>query len=84
MFSTNSINFLQDICVERFVMGVNGAMYRQQEHERLSAVVSRIECYDAIDCNNDEAEKVSNILLEINLVTYGILSFVAYQRLLVS
>lgn len=39
-------------------MGVNAAMYRQQEHERLSAVVSRIESYDAIDCNNDEAEKV--------------------------
>lgn len=44
--------------MDRFVTHVNGAMFRQQEHDRLSTVVSRIDSYDAIDCNNDEAEKV--------------------------
>lgn len=44
--------------MDRFVTNVNGAMFRQQEHDRLSTVVSRIDSYDAIDCNNDEAEKV--------------------------
>lgn len=42
-------------------MAVNASMFRQQEHERLSAVVTRIESYDAIDCNNEEAEKVSRM-----------------------
>ena len=36
-------------------------MYRQQEQERLTALAARIDSYDAVDCNNDEAEKV-NIL----------------------
>ncbi|KAJ6219284.1 hypothetical protein RDWZM_005096, partial [Blomia tropicalis] len=57
-----------DLCVERFVMGVNGSMYRQQEHERLSAVVSRIDCYDAVDCNNDEAEKIIREYMFLDLI----------------
>lgn len=51
-------NIFQDTCVERFLIGVNSAMYRQQEHEKLLTVVNRIESYDAVDCNNDEKEKV--------------------------
>lgn len=54
------LNFFKDMCVDRFVTNVNGAMFRQQEADRLSTVVSRIDSYDAIDCNNDEAEKVRN------------------------
>ena len=37
-------------------------MSRKQEYDALSAVVSRIESYDAIDCSNDEAEKVSDLI----------------------
>lgn len=51
--------------MDRFVTNVNGAMFRQQEHERLSTVVSRIDSYDAIDCNHDEAEKVIKTTLKM-------------------
>ncbi|KAH9407183.1 Rho guanyl-nucleotide exchange factor, partial [Tyrophagus putrescentiae] len=57
-----------DLCVDRFVTNVNGAMFRQQEHERLSTVVSRIDSYDAIDCNHDEAEKLIKDYLYLDLL----------------
>ncbi len=49
---------LENECVERFVYGVDATLRRQHEQEKLSSIVSRIESYDAIDCSNDEAEKV--------------------------
>ena len=48
----------QNESVERFVYGVDANLRRQHEQQKLSSIVSRIESYDAIDCNNDEAEKV--------------------------
>lgn len=52
---------VQEAHVGHFVTEVNTAMHRQQEHDKLAAVVNRIECYDAFDCNNDEAEKVGTL-----------------------
>ncbi|OTF79997.1 Rho guanine exchange factor-like protein, partial [Euroglyphus maynei] len=43
-------------------------MSRKQEYEALSAVVSRIESYDAIDCSNDEAEKFLKEYLYLDLM----------------
>ncbi len=37
---------------------MDATLRRQHEQEKLSSIVSRIESYDAIDCSNDEAEKV--------------------------
>jgi hypothetical protein len=37
---------------------VDATLRRQHEQEKLSSIVTRIESYDAIDCSNDEAEKV--------------------------
>ncbi|KAH7641872.1 rho guanine exchange factor-like protein [Dermatophagoides farinae] len=55
-------------CVDRFVSGVNASMSRKQEYDALSAVVSRIESYDAIDCSNDEAEKFLKEYLYLDLM----------------
>nr|XP_027198898.1 uncharacterized protein LOC113793122 isoform X2 [Dermatophagoides pteronyssinus] len=55
-------------CVDRFVSGINASMSRKQEYEALSAVVSRIEIYDAIECSNDEAEKFLKEYLDLDLM----------------
>lgn len=39
-------------------MGVNAAMFRQQETDRLASIASRLESYDVFDCPNDEVERV--------------------------
>ncbi|CAG2109422.1 unnamed protein product, partial [Medioppia subpectinata] len=54
-------------CVERFVYGVDATLRRQHEQQKLSSIVSRIESYDVIDCNNDEAEKLLKEYIHLDL-----------------
>lgn len=57
-------------------MSVNLALSRQQEYDKLSAVVLRIESYDAVDCNNDEAEKVFFDIFKHNFVLISVWLFI--------
>ncbi|XP_054164532.1 pleckstrin homology domain-containing family G member 5-like [Oppia nitens] len=54
-------------CVERFVYGVDAALRRQHEQQKLASIVTRIESYDAIDCNNDEADKLLKEYIHLDL-----------------
>lgn len=44
--------------VERFIQHVNTCMRQRQERQRLAAVVSRIDAYEAVEGSNDEVDKV--------------------------
>ena len=52
--------FIQMEHVDRFVHQLNTAMHQKHEQERLSAIINRIESYEAIDFINDECQRVSS------------------------
>ena len=52
--------FIQMEHVDRFVHQLNTAMHQKHEQERLSAIINRIESYEAIDFINDECQRVNS------------------------
>ncbi|XP_074233650.1 pleckstrin homology domain-containing family G member 5 isoform X3 [Camelus bactrianus] len=53
--------------VERFIHHVNACMRQRQERQRLAAVVSRIDAYEAVEGNNDEVDKLLKEFLHLDL-----------------
>lgn len=47
--------------MERFIHHVNACMRQRQERQRLAAVVSRIDAYEAVEGSNDEVDKVGGL-----------------------
>ena len=44
--------------METFVSKINTAVHMRQEHEKMLAVVTRLETYSPVEAINEEAEKV--------------------------
>uniref|UniRef100_A0A673TJN8 Pleckstrin homology and RhoGEF domain containing G5 n=1 Tax=Suricata suricatta TaxID=37032 RepID=A0A673TJN8_SURSU len=53
--------------VERFIHHVNACMRQRQERQRLAAVVSRIDAYEAVEGSNDEVDKLLKEFLHLDL-----------------
>ncbi|XP_064598754.1 uncharacterized protein LOC135465444 [Liolophura sinensis] len=53
--------------VDRFVTHVNGELRKCHEQERLGAIISKIESYDAVEPPNDECKEVIQQYSELNL-----------------
>ncbi|XP_077007591.1 pleckstrin homology domain-containing family G member 5 isoform X2 [Tamandua tetradactyla] len=53
--------------VERFIHHVNACLRQRQERQRLAAVVSRIDAYEAVEGSNDEVDKLLKEFLHLDL-----------------
>ena len=48
--------------METFVSKINSAVHLRQEHEKMLAVLGRLETYTPVEAVNEEAEKVRTFL----------------------
>lgn len=53
--------------VETFVSKINSAVHMRQEHEKMLAVLGRLETYSPVEAVNDEAEKIMNEYSNLDL-----------------
>ncbi|XP_008565222.1 PREDICTED: pleckstrin homology domain-containing family G member 5 isoform X1 [Galeopterus variegatus] len=53
--------------VERFIHHVNTCMRQRQERQRLAAVVSRVDAYEAVEGSTDEVDKLLKEFLHLDL-----------------
>ncbi|KAG9481993.1 hypothetical protein GDO78_010947 [Eleutherodactylus coqui] len=54
-------------CVERFINHVNSRMRQRQEQQRLVAIISRIDSYEAVDSSSDEVDKILKEFCKLDL-----------------
>ncbi|GAB6031283.1 hypothetical protein CHUAL_009083 [Chamberlinius hualienensis] len=54
-------------CVEAFVSGVNSTMRCRHEQQRLANIINRIDCYEPVECKDDEIEKILKTYLYLDL-----------------
>ncbi|KAM8927132.1 pleckstrin homology domain-containing family G member 5 [Pelodytes ibericus] len=55
--------------VERFINHVNSRMRQRQEQQRLAAITSRIDSYEAVDSSTDEVDKILKEFCRLDLTT---------------
>ncbi|KAG8434228.1 hypothetical protein GDO86_012559 [Hymenochirus boettgeri] len=53
--------------VERFINHVNSRMRQRQEQQRLAAIISRIDSYEAVDSSTDEVDKILKEFCKLDL-----------------
>ncbi|XP_073512782.1 pleckstrin homology domain-containing family G member 5 isoform X3 [Phyllobates terribilis] len=53
--------------VERFINHVNSRMRQRQEQQRLAAIISRIDSYEAVESSSDEVEKILKEFYKLDL-----------------
>ncbi|NXW54325.1 PKHG5 protein, partial [Eurystomus gularis] len=53
--------------VERFINDVNSRMRQRQERQRLAAILSRIDAYEAVEGGTDEVDKLLKEFLRLDL-----------------
>eukprot|EP00079_Xenopus_tropicalis_P037175 XP_017950946.1 PREDICTED: pleckstrin homology domain-containing family G member 5 isoform X3 [Xenopus tropicalis] len=53
--------------VERFINHVNSRMRQRQEQQRLAAIISRIDSYEAVDSSTDEVDKILKEFCRLDL-----------------
>ncbi|XP_073417850.1 pleckstrin homology domain-containing family G member 5 isoform X1 [Dendrobates tinctorius] len=53
--------------VERFINHVNSRMRQRQEQQRLAAIISRIDSYEAVESSSDEVEKMLKEFCKLDL-----------------
>uniref|UniRef100_A0A7M5WUH8 DH domain-containing protein n=1 Tax=Clytia hemisphaerica TaxID=252671 RepID=A0A7M5WUH8_9CNID len=53
--------------VETFVSKINSAVHMRQEHEKMLAVLARLETYAPVEAVNEEAEKIMNEYSSLDL-----------------
>ncbi|XP_072281828.1 pleckstrin homology domain-containing family G member 5 isoform X2 [Pyxicephalus adspersus] len=53
--------------VERFINHVNSRMRQRQEQQRLAAIISRIDCYEAVESSTDEVDKLLKEFCKLDL-----------------
>ncbi|KAM4704086.1 pleckstrin homology domain-containing family G member 5 [Rhinophrynus dorsalis] len=55
--------------VEGFINHVNSRMRQRQEQQRLAAIISRIDSYEAVDSSTDEVDKILKEFCRLDLTT---------------
>ncbi|XP_056400794.1 pleckstrin homology domain-containing family G member 5 isoform X2 [Hyla sarda] len=53
--------------VERFINHVNSRMRQRQEQQRLAAIISRIDSYEAVESSSDEVDKILKEFCKLDL-----------------
>ncbi|XP_075046232.1 pleckstrin homology domain-containing family G member 5 isoform X1 [Mixophyes fleayi] len=53
--------------VERFINHVNSRMRQRQEQQRLAAIISRIDSYEAVESSSDEVDKILKEFCRLDL-----------------
>ncbi|KAG8568651.1 hypothetical protein GDO81_014090 [Engystomops pustulosus] len=53
--------------VERFINHVNSRMRQRQEQQRLAAIISRIDSYEAVESSSDEVDKMLKEFCKLDL-----------------
>ena len=72
---------LQIASVDKYVGSINSQMQQQHELERLEAIMTKIEPYDAVEAPNDECVKVGHRPLGFSSLLTSVLSLPCSKRL---